>query len=145
MGKPWENGGFMGFNGIYPLVICEHCYVKLPIEIVDIPYPLEIWWFSIAMQTKNYQRVTPKSGWDSVTAWLYTYHLPLCKIWYTQLGVLFQIFGKKQDVPTFFWKTIFLTQFQFGFHVKYTRTSRDTNGGYTVKFWIWQLGFSLTC
>ena len=24
MGKPWENGGLMGFNGIYPLVMIFH-------------------------------------------------------------------------------------------------------------------------
>ena len=56
MGKPWENGGLMGFNGFYPLVMINmanendhlwwvfplntvifHSYVKLPEGIGDVP------------------------------------------------------------------------------------------------------------
>ena len=44
MGKPWENGGFMGFyggfmevDGMYPLVMTNIANWKIIIEIVDLP------------------------------------------------------------------------------------------------------------
>ena len=34
MGKPWENGGLMGLNGIYPLVMTNITMVMLIIMFV---------------------------------------------------------------------------------------------------------------
>ena len=64
MGKPWENDGFMGFNGIYPLVNVHISNWK------DSPCEkgkLTSWPFSIAMFV--YQRVLRESP-DVLAIWL---------------------------------------------------------------------------
>ena len=61
MGKPWENGGLMGFNGIYPLVMTNiavenhHCSWK------KIHYE---WPFSTTIL--NYRRVATHANFDSI-------------------------------------------------------------------------------
>ena len=43
MGKPWENDGLLGFNGIYPLVITNidiengRLFMNFPIENAHFP------------------------------------------------------------------------------------------------------------
>ena len=56
MGKPWENGGSMGFYGIYPLVI-KHGVLENGSFVNDFPINTSIHrGFSIAMF--DYQRVS---------------------------------------------------------------------------------------
>ena len=77
-GKPLENGGLMGlngilmgFDGIYPLVL-KHSYWKWPL-IVDVHIKKIVIFHSYAAMILNYQRVTMNIEWTrAIETWTHS-------------------------------------------------------------------------